>query len=62
MRVDTLSCCNFIFNVWLISLGGLCFSEGKWKRSRFGRGKGEKERLAEEEERVTAEGIEYIKE
>jgi hypothetical protein len=31
MRVFAWSYCNLLCHDWLISLGGLCFSEGKWR-------------------------------
>jgi hypothetical protein len=37
MRVFTLSNCIMYCLVWLLSLGELLFSEGKWKRSGVGR-------------------------
>jgi hypothetical protein len=34
MREDAQSYCNLICHVWLISLGGMPFSEGKLRRHR----------------------------
>lgn len=49
MRGDAESFCNFICHVWLISLGGLPFSERKQKRSGWGKKRGDEEEKAEGE-------------
>ena len=56
MRVYSLFYCILLCCVWLISLGDLLFSEGKWKSSEFG-GKDEVGELGRVEGKETAVGI-----